>query len=84
MCRNITVIDDDVFGIYTGTYMITNERASKSPNKPVFKMDGGDRYLFHYPNNNGWIISDKTALLADTNPDYFFKSKFVKLYNYTL
>ena len=74
MCRNITVNGDD-FGNCTGTYMITNERASKSPNKPVFKMDGEDRYLFHYPNNNGWIISNKTALLADTNPDYFFKSK---------
>ena len=39
LCRNITV-SGDAMENSTGTYMITNERASKSPNNPVYKLEG--------------------------------------------
>ena len=59
----------------TGTYSITEEKASKSPDMPVYKMDGGDRYVYFNPGGNGWRISDKDDLSGETEGNYWYRSK---------
>jgi hypothetical protein len=57
-----------------GTYVITAEKASSSPSKPVYKKQDSDRYIFHNPNNEGWRIGSQENLSPGENEgSYWFK-----------
>ena len=59
-----------------GTYVITAEKASKSPSKPVYKKQDFDRYIFHYPNSKGWRIGAQFNLSpGEGEGNYWFKGK---------
>ena len=59
-----------------GTYVITAEKASSSPSKPVYKKQDSDRYIFHNPNNEGWRIGSQENLSPGENEgSYWFKGK---------
>ena len=74
LCDKLTVTGDD-YASATGTYIISNEKASKSPNKPVYKLQGEDRYIYYNPGGNGWRISDKVDLSGDTEGSAWYTSK---------
>ena len=59
LCGNLTVTGDD-WGSVTGTYIISEEKSSKSPNKPVYKLQGKDRYIYYNPDDgSGWRVGSK-------------------------
>ena len=76
LCRNLTVSGDWLadFEEFNGTYMITNERANQSTDKPVYKLDGKERFIFYDP-DNGWMISSGLGLKPKNSLDYWFKSR---------
>ena len=59
-CPKIKVTGSD-FENVDGTYYITGEKASKS-SKPVFKKQGYERFIFHYPTSGGWSIGVRDNL----------------------
>ena len=63
LCANLTVTGDDNDSC-TGTYIISQEKASKSPNKPVYKLEGQDRFIYYHPDGAGWRIGRKEHLRA--------------------
>ena len=63
LCGNLTVTGDDNDSC-TGTYIISEEKASKSPNKPVYKLEGQDRFIYYHPDGAGWRIGRKEHLRA--------------------
>jgi hypothetical protein len=56
LCYKLTVTGDDYASV-TGTYIISNEKASTSQDKPVYKLEGKDRYIYYHP--GGWRIGSK-------------------------
>ena len=71
-CPRIKVSGSDFLGC-DGTYFITAINASRS-SKPVYKKQGYDRYIFHYPNSSGWKIGAREYLSpGDNEGSYFFK-----------
>ena len=73
-CPRIKVSGSDFLGC-DGTYFITSINASRS-SKPVYKKQGYDRYIFHYPNSSGWKIGAREYLSpGDNEGNYFFKGK---------
>ena len=73
LCANLTVsgIDEK----YTGSYLISKENAASSPNKPVFKLEGEDMYIYYYPGIAGWRIGAKINLSGEKEGGYFLASK---------
>ena len=63
ICGNLTVTGDDNDSC-TGTYIISQEKASKSPNQPVYKLKGQDRFIYYHPDGAGWRIGRKEHLRA--------------------
>ena len=63
LCGNLTVTGD-AWASVTGTYLISEEKASKSPNKPVYKLEGQDRFIYYHPDGAGWRIGRKEHLRA--------------------
>ena len=55
ICTSIEVTGND-FGSVTGTYFISEEKSSSSPEKPTYKLDGKDRYLFFDSSDEGWRV----------------------------
>ena len=75
LCDNLTVTGDDWADV-TGTYIISNETASKYPDKPVYKLEGQDRFIFFTLRNlTGWCIGAKEHLLGKTEGQYYYASK---------
>ena len=65
LCDKLTVTGDDWASV-TGTYIISNEKASKAPDKPVYKLEGEDRYIYYSPTNGyGWRIGAKEHLSGE-------------------
>ena len=63
---------------YTGSYLISEEKASKSPNKPVYKLEGEDKYIYYYPDSDGWLVGSKSDLSGENEGDSWYQSKFLK------
>ena len=75
LCDKLTVTGDDAWSV-TGTYIISNEKASKSPNKPVYKLEGQDRFIYYTLRNGaGWCIGGKVELSGETEGLYYYRSK---------
>ena len=75
LCDKLTVTGDD-FGSVTGTYIISNEKASKAPDKPVYKLEGQDRFIYYaLRNGHGWCIGKKEFLSGETEGLYAYNSK---------
>ena len=74
-CSKIKVSGSDYKGC-NGTYFVTAEKASRSPTMPVFKKQGYDCFIFHYPDSDGWLIGRRVALSPGENEGkYYFKGK---------
>ena len=75
LCDKLTVTGDDWESV-TGTYIISNEKASKAPDKPVYKLEGQDRFIYYtLRNGNGWCIGAKEHLSGETEGLSYYKSK---------
>ena len=75
LCDKLTVTGDEY--AVTGTYIISNEKASKSPDKPVYKLEGQDRFIYYtLLNGAGWCIgAGKETLSGETEGDFYYYSK---------
>ena len=62
----------------TGTYQKCEEKSSHAKNRPVYKLDGENRYIYYYPNSKGWRIGTKDDLNGKKSGQYFFASKIAK------
>jgi hypothetical protein len=75
LCGNLTVTGDDYASV-TGTYLISEEKASKSPNTPVYKLQGQDRFIYYSPTKGaGWRIARKEDLSGETEGFSYYRSK---------
>ena len=72
-CPKLKVSGGPVSGewLVDGTYIITALKAGGSPSRPVYKRQGSDKYIFHYPSSEGWRIGSYTGT------SWYFKSKYV-------
>ena len=66
--------------IYTGLYTISKEKASRSPEKPVFKLDGQDKYIYFNPDNVGWRIGILEHLSGANEGGYWFSSNSFSIF----
>jgi len=74
LCDKLTVTGDD-YGSVTGTYIISNEKASKAPDKPVYKLEGQDRFIyFSLLYGAGWCISKKEYLSGEKEGLCYYRS----------
>ena len=74
LCDKLTVTGDDAWSV-TGTYIISNEKASRAPDKPVYKLEGQDRYIYYNPDGGGWCIGVKEWLSGETEGTFYYASK---------
>ena len=74
LCAKLTVTGNDPYN--TGSYIISEERASKSPDKPVYKLEGKDKYIYHNPDMTGWRIGKKNRLSGEKEGYTWYRSKF--------
>ena len=74
-CPKLKVSGSDYKGC-NGIYVITAEKASRSPSKPVYKKQDFDRYIYHYPSSYGWRIGyHETLSPGEVEGKYWFKGK---------
>ena len=60
----------------TGTYHKCGEKSIYAKKRPVYQLQGEDRYIYYYPNSKGWRIGSKKSLAAGENAgDYYYASK---------
>ena len=48
-----------------GTYYLSNKTSKLAPERPVWKLDGKERYILYAPDNDkirGWIIGNEESL----------------------
>ena len=75
LCYKLTFTSDDSTSV-TGTYIISNEKASKSPDKPVYKLEDQDRFIYFTPSfGHGWRIGAKNNLAGEEEGRYYYRSK---------
>ena len=75
LCDKLTVTGDDWADV-TGTYIISNEKASKAPDKPVYKLEGQDRFIYYTLRGGaGWCIGGKEYLSGETEGLCYYYSK---------
>merc|ERR1711971_1221777 len=59
----------------TGTYHKCGEKSVYAKKRPVYQLQGEDRYIYYYPNSKGWRIGSKNSLAAGENAgDYYYAS----------
>ena len=63
----------------TGTYFKCEEKSSAAKIRPVYKLEGKNRYIYFYPNSKGWRIGDKNGLAGEKAGEYFYASKVTAL-----
>ena len=73
LCGNLTVTGDDYASV-TGTYLISEEKASKALDKPVYKLEGKDRFIYYSTIGAGWCIGAKEQLSGETEGLYYYRS----------
>merc|ERR1712129_358209 len=74
LCDKLTVTGDDWASV-TGTYIISNEKASKFPDKPVYKLEGQDRFIYYtLLIGAGWCIGAKEWLSGELEGLHYYKS----------
>ena len=71
ICTSIVVTGDD-FGSVKGIYYISEEKSVFSPAKPTYKHIWMDRYIFYYPDGDGWLLGDFMDLSTGA---FWYKSK---------
>ena len=63
-----------------GTYIITALRSKGSPSRPVYKKQGSDRYIYHYPGTVGWRIGPHAGVVSDESStivaEFYYKSRY--------
>ena len=67
VCLSIEVTGDD-YGNVKGVYYTSEEKSDSDPEKPTYKLDGKDRYIYY---DNSWEIGDSES--------YWYKSKKCQL-----
>ena len=75
MCKSIEVTGDKKYGTL-GTYIVSNIKSSKAPDKPTYKLKGKDRCIYYYPDNYGWIIGEQEDFNKKTEGEWYYKSKY--------
>ena len=73
LCTNLTV-SGDYQTEFSGSYIISDEKASYSPNKPVYKLEGQNKYIYYYPNSGGWRIAEE-GLVGENEGSHYYISK---------
>ena len=71
LCDKLTVTGDDWESV-TGTYIISNEKASKSPDKPVYKLEGQDSFIYYSPSKGE---NEKVDSSSETEGLSYYSSK---------
>ena len=61
-----------------GMYRKCGEKSSHAEKRPVYKLEGEDRYIYYYPNSMGWRIGNKNSLDGVNAGNYYFGSKKTK------
>ena len=57
----------------TGTYNLNRYgKSSSAPSRPVYKLDGQDRYIFYFQPKEEWRIGKKENL---KDGEYFYSSE---------
>ena len=74
LCGKLTVTGHPWKGC-TGTYIIDEKKASKSPEKPIYKREGLDRYIYFNPSSIGWRLGRAVHLSGEDEGSYYFGSK---------
>ena len=75
LCDKLTVTGDGS-GSVTGTYLISEEKVSKSPYTPVYKLEGKDTYIYYSPSKGcGWRIGKKEDFSGERECHRFYRSK---------
>ena len=76
LCQAIEVTGDTT-NSEEGLYLLSDERASDTPNNPVWKSSEGkqyNRFIFNTGSTAGWRIGKEIGL---TDGGYFCKSKHI-------
>ena len=60
----------DVHGRLTGTYNFNNKNSSLSPNEPVYKLEGQDRFNYYSPSEG-----EKVDLSGETDGHSYYSGK---------
>ena len=68
----IEVKKENVTGTYTDKYQITSRKVDGSSNKPIYKLVGGDEYIYYFPDAYGWRLGD---IVGDDIGDFSYESK---------
>merc|ERR1712051_592034 len=68
----------DCIGTYRRTYCIHRE-VSSATTRPVYKLEGKNRYIYWNPSPSGWRIGGYNNLAGHTNGNFWFKSRFFNL-----
>jgi hypothetical protein len=63
----------DCVGTYRRTYCIHRE-VSSATTRPVYKLEGKNRYIYWNPSPSGWRIGGYNNLAGHTNGNFWFKS----------
>ena len=63
---------ENVTGTYTDKYQITSRKVDGSSNKPIYKLVGGDEYIYYFPDAYGWRLGD---IVGDDIGDFSYESK---------
>ena len=58
VCVLIQVEIEDGNGTYTEEFHITSRKVNRSTQKPIYKLVGGNQYIYYRPDAYGWRIGD--------------------------
>ena len=73
LCEAIEVTGD-TSNSEGGLYVLTDKRASDTPNSPVWKNAAGNRFIFTTGSSSGWRIGFESGL---TSGDYHCKGNHI-------
>ena len=54
----IEVKKENVTGIYKDKYHITSRKIDGGSQKPIYKLVGGDEYIYYSPDVYGWRLGE--------------------------
>ena len=81
ICANLTVTGDS-YGTCLGSYIVIEEKTLSAPEKPVYKLEGQDRYIFNVNNGDyGWFIGPKYGMSGPKEGHHYFASMFSIAYD---
>ena len=87
VCVSIEVKKENVTGTYTDEYYITSRKVDGGSQKPIYKLVGGDEYIYYFPDVYGWrlgdIDGDEFGAFSYESKNLIIDSLFCCMYAYT-